>query len=219
MSVKVTDIMSRPVITITPDTGIKTAAELLVTHGISALPVVDSKGRLVGILSEADLISIEARPDPRSQATPLAPTAGSTPRNVAEIMTRDVVVVSAQSEVAEAARTMISRGVKRLPVMHGRHVVGIVSRRDLVKVIARTDERIEQEINGRLAELGLATAGSKVEVNEGVASVPVEYRGTTRRLVESAVLQVAGVLEVRFGAPNPGPKTDMPSGRSVAKKV
>ena len=180
------------------------AAELLVEHGISALPVVDSTGRLVGIISEADLIALEARPDPRSQATPLAPTAGSTPRNVAEVMTRDVVVVSAQSEVAEAARAMLNNDVKRVPVMSGRRVVGIVSRRDLVKVIARTDGRIEREINNRLTELGLATAGSTVKVTDGVATVAVDCQGTVRRLVESAVLQIAGVLEVRFGKPNPG---------------
>jgi CBS domain-containing protein len=204
--VKVTEIMSQPVITVTPETSIKSAAQLLVEHGISGLPVVNSKGRLVGIVSEADLISIEARPDPRSQATPLAPTAGSTPRNVAEVMTRDVVVVSAKSEVAQAARTLLNSDVKRVPVMNGRRVVGIVSRRDLVKVIARADEQIEGKINSLLAELGLATTGATVRVTDGVATVSVDYKGAARRLVESAVLQVAGVLEVRFAVSNPSAK-------------
>jgi CBS domain-containing protein len=204
--VKVTEIMSQPVITVTPETSIKSAAQLLVEHGISGLPVVNSKGRLVGIVSEADLISIEARPDPRSQATPLAPTAGSTPRNVAEVMTRDVVVVSAKSEVAQAARTLLNSDVKRVPVMSGRRVVGIVSRRDLVKVIARADEQIEGKINSLLAELGLTTAGARVRVTDGVATVPADYKGAARRLVESAVLQVAGVLEVRFAVSNPNAK-------------
>lgn len=203
---KVTEIMSQPVITVTPETSIKSAAQLLVEHGISGLPVVNSKGRLVGIVSEADLISIEARPDPRSQATPLAPTAGSTPRNVAEVMTRDVVVVSAKSEVAQAARTLLNSDVKRVPVMNGRRVVGIVSRRDLVKVIARADEQIEGKINSLLAELGLTTAGATVRVTDGVATVSVDYKGAARRLVESAVLQVAGVLEVRFAVSNPSAK-------------
>ncbi|HVC74904.1 MAG TPA: CBS domain-containing protein [Candidatus Micrarchaeaceae archaeon] len=216
---KVTEIMSQPVVTVTPGTGIKAAAELLVEHGISALPVVDSAGQLVGIVSEADLIAIEARPDPRSQATPLGPTAGSTPRSVAEVMTRDVVVVTTQSEVAEAAKTMLSSDVKRVPVMSGRRVVGIVSRRDLVKVIARTDSRIEAEVNNRLDELGLATAGSIVKVTDGVATVPVEREGTARRLMESAVLQVAGVLEVRFAEPAPNARADTPTTRSGAHEV
>ena len=201
---KVTEIMSQPVITVTPETGIKTAAELLVDHGISALPVVDSTGRLVGIVSEADLISIEVRPDPRSQATPLAPTAGSTPRSVADVMTPDVVVVSANSDIAQAAKTMLNSNVKRVPVMSGRRMVGIVSRRDLVKVIALADEQIESKINNLLAELGLTGAGDRVRVVNGVATVPVDYEGAARRLVESAVLQVAGVLEVRFAPSDPG---------------
>lgn len=204
--VKVTEIMSQPVITVTPETGIKTAAELLVEHGISALPVVDSTGLLVGIVSEADLIPIELRPDPRSQATPLAPTAGSTPRSVADVMTRDVVVVSAKSDIAQAARTMLNSDVKRVPVLSGRRMVGIVSRRDLLKVIARSDEQIERKINSLLAELGLMTQGATVTVTGGVATVPVGYEGVARRLVESAVLQVAGVLEVRFEAPRSGAK-------------
>jgi len=210
--------MSQPVVTVTPGTGIKTAAELLVEHGISALPVVDSAGQLVGIVSEADLIPIEARPDPRSQATPLGPTAGSTPRSVADVMTRDVAVVTTQSEVAEAAKIMLSRDVKRVPVLSGRRVVGIVSRRDLVKVIARTDARIEAEVNSRLAELGLATA-SNVRVTDGVAMVPVDREETVRRLVESAILQVAGVLEVRFVGTAPNVDRDTRSRRSAAPKV
>jgi CBS domain-containing protein len=216
--VKVTEIMSQPVVTVTPGTGIKTAAELLVEHGISALPVVDSAGQLVGIVSEADLIPIEARPDPRSQATPLGPTAGSTPRSVADVMTRDVVVVTTQSEVAEAAKIMLRRDVKRVPVLSGRRIVGIVSRRDLVKVIARTDARIEAEVNSRLAELGLATA-SNVRVTDGVAMVPVDREETVRRLVESAILQVAGVLEVRFVGTAPSVDRDTRSRRSAAPKV
>lgn len=216
---KVTEIMSQPVVTVTPETGIKTAAELLVEHGISGLPVVDSAGQLVGIVSEADLIPIEARPDPRSQATPLGPTAGSTPRSVAEVMTRDVVVVTTQSEVAEAAKIMLSRDVKRVPVLSGRRVVGIVSRRDLVKVIARTDARIEAEVNSRLAELGLATAASTVKVTDGVATVAVDREETVCRLVESAILQVAGVLEVRFVGTAPSVDRDTRSRRSAAPKV
>src|SRR5207253_2953665 len=137
---KVTAVMSSAVITIDPNSSIKQAARLLVSCGISALPVTDSTGRLVGIVSEADLIPIETRPDPRMQSTPIAPTAGTAPRTVADVMTRKVITVPVDTEVSQAARMMIEAEVKRLPVMDGERLAGIVSRRDLVKVIARRDE-------------------------------------------------------------------------------
>jgi len=89
--------MSRPVVTVTPEATIKEAAQLLIEHGISALPVLDAAGALVGIVSEADLVPLEARPDPRTQATPPAPSAGTMPRVVADVMTRRVLSVRATS--------------------------------------------------------------------------------------------------------------------------
>lgn len=194
--VKVTEIMSRPVITVTPDTSIKEAAGLLVERGISALPVLDPEGRLVGIVSERDLLPIETRPDPRSQATPLRPTAGTAPKSVAEVMTRDVLTVSAQSEVSQAARLMLDAGIKRVPVMQGRGVVGILSRRDLVRVIARRDIDIETEVGYRLGEV--MSGAFSVKVEDGVATIKLEEGERTRKLAESVALTVSGVLEVDF---------------------
>jgi CBS domain-containing protein len=204
--VKVAEIMSRAVVTVAPDDGVKAAARLLVDRGISALPVVDAKGRLVGIVSEADLLPMEQRPDPRSQATPLAPTAGTAPKTVAEVMTRDVVVVTADSEVSQAARIMLDLGIKRVPVMRGRRVVGIVSRRDLVRVIARRDRDIEVEIARRLGEVGAGIPASAVIVADGVVSIAAKEAG--HRLAESVALTVPGVLEVRFTTPAPNTRRD-----------
>jgi CBS domain-containing protein len=120
--VKVTEVMSRKVVTVTADTHVKEAGRLLVELGISALPVVDAKGVLVGIVSKSDM----------------APTTkASTAMAVADVMTTDVLTVAANSEVSKAARIMLESGVERLPVVHGRRVVGIVSRGDLVRVLAR----------------------------------------------------------------------------------
>jgi CBS domain-containing protein len=129
--VKVREIMSCPVFAVTPDSSIKEAAQVLVEHGISALPVLDANGALVGIVSEADLVPI--------------PGADQRPTAVAEVMTRQVLSVRAQSEVSQAARTMLDAGIKRAPVMSGRKVVGIVSRRDLVRVIARQHDAVQLE--------------------------------------------------------------------------
>lgn len=197
---KVTAVMSHPVITVAPGASVKDAASLLVTHGISALPVVDSGGELVGIISEADLLSIEARPDPRTQAMPIRPTAGSTPHAVSDVMTKKVITVTTGSELADAARIMIEAEIKRLPVMRGRRLVGIVSRRDLIRVIARRDGDLQAQLERRLKEVGFAGKNSAVTVRAGVATIATPDQGFERRLAESVALTVPGVLEVHFGS-------------------
>jgi len=197
---KVAEVMTRPVITVKAGTGIKEAARLLVDLGISALPVVDDYEVLVGIVSEADLLPIETWPDPLSQATPLAPTAGRSPKTVGEVMTRDVLTLSAGSEVSQAARLMLDEGLKTLPVVQGRRVVGILSRRDLVRLIARRDCDIEDEIEVRLRELGLGISPDAVNVAAGIATIRVDAEGSRRGLAESVALSVPGVLEVRLAA-------------------
>jgi CBS domain-containing protein len=197
---KVGEVMTRPVITVRADTGIKEAARLLVELGISALPVVDRYEVLVGIVSEADLLPLETRPDPRSQVTPLAPTAGRSPKTVAEVMTRDVLTVSAGSEISQTARMMLDNGIKSMPVVQGRRVVGIVSRRDLVRIIARRDKDVEDEVGLRLRELGLGIARDAVNVAAGIATIRIDADGSRRGLVESVALTVPGVLEVRLAA-------------------
>ena len=211
--------MSHPVITVTPGTGIKTAARLLVKRGISALPVVDEKGGLVGIVSEADLLQMETRADPRAQATPIAPTAGTTPRTVAEVMTRDVLVVDANSEVSQAARIMLEASIKRVPVVRGRQLIGILSRRDLVRVLARPDNGIEAEIVRRLGELGLGIAPGAVSVANGVVAIQIADHGSGRRLAESVALTVPGVLEVRFVTPKSGTKAGPRPPQTAGRRI
>ena len=195
---KVIEVMSHPVITVRPEASIKEAARLLVGNGISALPVVDSDGAMVGIVSEADLLPMETRPDPRTQATPIAPTAGSSPRFVSDVMTRRVVSVSPETEVSQAARTMIEAEVKRVPVVDDGRVVGIVSRRDMVRVIARSDDDLARDLDRRLSEIGLGLTEGAVDVVDGVASIELVDGVAGRRIAESVALTVPGILEVRF---------------------
>ena len=113
-------------------------------------------------------------------------------------MTKEVLVVAANGEVSQAARIMLEAGIKRVPVMRGRQVVGILSRRDLVKVIARHDDDIEAEIVSRLGQVGLEGSSCQVGVVDGVATIELADNGSGRRLAESVALNVPGVLEVRF---------------------
>jgi len=190
------DVMTSPAITVMPQTVCKDAAALLVNHRISALPVVDGEGRLVGLVSEADLLPLETTPDPRSQATPLPRRIEPLPRRVDEVMTPEVYTVDEDTDLGIVARRMLEANVKRFPVMRGEQVVGIVSRHDLVKVIARTDEDIQADVQRGLAEEGMRLTSLQVRVRDGVVELIGDRQ--TLRLAEILARSVPGVLEVRL---------------------
>jgi CBS domain-containing protein len=144
---KASDIMTAPVVTVEPDTSVRDIAELLFERRISAVPVLE-EGRLVGLVSEADLLhrrEIGTDHVPRSGSWWLRLfSADRTPeeyvkshaRRAREIMTRDVTTVAPDTPVAQIATLLETRGIKRVPVMHGGRLVGIVSRSNLVQALA-----------------------------------------------------------------------------------
>jgi CBS domain-containing protein len=118
------DIMTTPVITVRLDTPIKVAAALLVDHEVSALPVIDEHDELVGIVSEADLITLETNPDPRSSILHVLHREQPTPRTVAEVMTRDVVTLPEDVDAAHVARLMLEKRIKSIPIVSGQRPWG-----------------------------------------------------------------------------------------------
>jgi CBS domain-containing protein len=195
--VRVRDVMSSPVITVSPDTRLKEVAELLVGHGISAVPVVED-GELVGIVSEADLVPLELAPDPRAHLAPAADPPVDVPRVAAEVMTRAVVALHEDADAAEAGRLMLERRIRSVPVVRGRRVVGIVARRDLLEVLARHDEDIANDLETLLAaELG-APSRYRVTVRDGVVDLTGPPDPVDRRLATLLAQGVPGVLEVRL---------------------
>jgi CBS-domain-containing membrane protein len=117
---KVHEIMTPNVISVTQDAPVREVAQVLDRHRISGLPVCDGQGHIVGVISEYDLI---AKPD--------AHTAG-------EAMSRDVISVMEDTSVDEVRFLLVHRNIKRVPVLNGQRLVGIVSRADLVREIALT---------------------------------------------------------------------------------
>jgi CBS domain-containing protein len=192
------DAMTSPAITVTPETHCKEAATLLVRHRISALPVVDAEGHLVGLVSEADLLPMESTPDPRSQATPLPPRLEPLPRRVEDVMSPEVYTVDEDTDLGIVAQRMLEAGVKRFPVMRGDRVVGIVSRHDLVKVIARTDEDVEAGVKRALTDEGMRLTSLRVRVRDGVVELVGDGDRQTLRLAEILARSVPGVLDVRL---------------------
>lgn len=157
---KVRDVMTSAVITVQPETTFKETAQRLLDYGVTGLPVVDGEGRLVGLVTEADLMSKEAfgtrkhRPlealldQLTGEARWVGKAAGLT---AGQVMTTDVVTARPNEDIRVAARRMLDRQVKRLPVVEDDRLVGIVSRHDLLRLFHRSDADIAAEIETKLA--------------------------------------------------------------------
>lgn len=139
------DVMTRAVVTTVPSASIQDAARSLVEHRISGLPVVDGEGRVIGIITEADLMVRRTSPaeprswwhrflsDPERLAQDYRKTAGST---VGDVMTRAVICIDPGMPVEAVAVLLDRLAIKRVPVVADTRLVGIVSRADLVKALA-----------------------------------------------------------------------------------
>lgn len=188
------EIMTSPPITAVADLSIKDAIRLLDRHEITALPVVDEQERLVGIVSEADLIRDELVRDPRAHARAGDGEAEPSPKTVADVMTTGVLAVHESTDAADMARLMLDTGVKSIPVVHGQRVVGIVSRRDLIRVLAVTDDRIRDEIHELFAEAGLE--GWTATVTDGHVELSGHGSGRDARVAAILARTVGGVSRV-----------------------
>lgn len=190
------EIMTSPVLTVEPDTAVKDAVRLLDRHDITALPVVDEEGRLIGIVSEADLLQGELIQDPRAHARPTEPAHDQGTVSVSDVMTERVHTVREGADAADIARLMLETGVKSIPVVRGRQVVGVVSRRDLIRTLATSDEQIRDEIHNLIAEAGLS--GWEAEVVDGRVTLSGGGTGRDARVAAILARTVAGVSEVRL---------------------
>jgi CBS domain-containing protein len=148
------DVMVRDVATVHPDTDVTDAVKLLAEHDVSALPVVDDTGKLVGMLSEADLIHrVETGTEKRrpwwqealtGASTLAADFAKSHGKKVGEVMTPGVVSVAKNTPLSEIAAVLERNGIKRVPVVRDGRLVGIVSRSNLIQALASVVGRIDQ---------------------------------------------------------------------------
>lgn len=146
---RVKDVMSKPPVTVTPDTSLRDLAALLTEHEISGVPVVEG-GRIVGVVSASDIVDRERGPEEsharlswlRRQRRPRAASAST----VREAMRSRAITVEAWMSVYEAAWLMSSYDVNRLPVVERDELVGVITRSDLVRYFARSDRDIERDV-------------------------------------------------------------------------
>ncbi|WP_084959951.1 CBS domain-containing protein [Thermoactinospora rubra] len=210
MRTTVKDIMTTGVVSVTPRTPFKDVAETLIAHAVSAVPVLDGDGRVIGVVSEADLLRKEEfreqyyregyKPplkvrlrhrDARDKA------AGDT---AADLMTAPAVTIPRDATVTQAVRIMDERDVKRLVVVDGDGcLAGIVSRRDVLKVFTRDDADIAREIREQVLERGLWVNTGRVRVDVAHGVVTLSGRMNRRSEADIAVRltrRVNGVVDV-----------------------
>ncbi len=179
------NVMTSPAITVREDTTLQDVAATLAAHRISGLPVVDSTGALVGVISEADILRNE-RGEPTGE------------RVAREAMSAPAWTIEPPRPVAEAARLMLEHGVNRLPVVRDGELVGIVTRADLVRAFVRSDSEIAEEIRENVALLshGLDPNGLVIRVRNGDVEIGPLPSTADSEFVERVVRAIPGVVSV-----------------------
>jgi CBS domain-containing protein len=197
------NVMTHPVYTVAPDTSIVDAARLMLEHHVSGLPVVDADGKLVGILTEGDLLrraetGTEQR-RPRWLELVVGPGflaqeyVDAHARRVEQVMTENVASVTPQTRLSDLVHLMEKRRIKRLPVVVCGRVVGIVSRADLVHALVSAfgSRERDDEIRGRiLNEIANQPWGPRTSVAVAVSQGAVELTGTILDDRERTALKV-----------------------------
>jgi len=194
---RVRDVMSEPAVVVAPETAVKHAAALLDEHGFTCLPVVDSDGKLVGAVSEADLLMNRFPPDPR---IPLVERpereAGAA---VCDVMTDEVLTADPQDQVSDLLAALHTSGHRSVPVVAAGVVLGVVTYRDLVHALARDDVLIAADVRRRLDLYGATgrwtvdVHGGEVTLGGNAAADPLAC-SVAQRVAES----VLGVTRCRF---------------------
>jgi len=200
------ELMSTPVVTVSPETNLKEVAECMVAHRVSGVPVVDHFGRLVGIISETDLVSKleseEKRPGLAGLLDHLAQPVGEDrklhARTAAELMTSAVVTAPPDASVRELIHLMTGQGVNRIPIVESSRVIGIVTRADILRTLVRPDAAITEDVRWRLLhDLWIDPTPLTIDTRDGIVSIAGEAPTRSEaELVKSWAAATEGVVDV-----------------------
>ncbi|MEK1897448.1 MAG: CBS domain-containing protein [Rhizobium sp.] len=200
------DIMSTTVISISPSASVRHAVAVMLQNRVSGLPVVDDDGRVCGMVTEGDmLLRREIRVSPRI-ARPIETISEidleryihSNGWCVADVMSRDVIVARPDSEVADISESLQTHRIKRLPIVEGGKLVGIISRRDILRIIVdapttvlpKDDDAIRLAIRTRLrSDLGLTSQRVQVFVERGQVIVQGQVDSELKRKAVRALIE------------------------------
>lgn len=222
---KARDVMVAPVITVGPHTSITDVAKLLVEHGISAVPVVEDDGSIVGIVSEGDLVHRAETGTERRRSWWLqalmedsalaAEFVKAHSRLVADVMTREVVTATPDTPLHEIAALLERKMIKRVPIVADGRLVGIVSRANLIQALASGRKELEMPISDKaIRDTLLATLEGQrwahttmlnVTVADGVVDLwGIVNSGEERKAIRVAAESIPGVRAINdYMAPRP----------------
>lgn len=190
----VREIMTIPAHSLTLGGSMEVAIQLLARAHVSALPVVDHDHRVVGIISEADVLRVHLAPDPRAHLRPVAAPQDPWPTTLDEVMTPDPVTVLESADIADVGQLLADTGWKSVPVTQEGRLVGIVSRSDILRALTTSDSSIRRRLTREFAELGRARWG--LSVVEGQVTVTGTRGKREARLAEGMASAVPGVRRV-----------------------
>jgi len=191
----VRDVMTTQVVSVRPDARVKEAIQLLDEHQITAMPVVDADGSLVGVVSEADVLRDALMPDRRTHEIPVEIEGRAKALTVNDVMTHLPMSVTADADLSIAASVLVDTSIKSLPVVDGDRVVGMVSRRDVIAVLAKSDPLIEAEVDELLRS---ADVECEVDVLDGMVSLSGPTESHAREIARVLASTVPGVVGVSF---------------------
>lgn len=194
-------VMSTPAVTVTPETSVKSAAEIMSARGFTVLPVVDANLELVGIVSEGDLIADRFPRDARQPAR-IDEETEHLPTTVGAVMTRVVISAALHEAIRAVIARMRAARVRAVPVCDEGRVVGVVTYQDLVRVLARDDKRIAADVR-RILRFYTSPDRFIVRAHEGALELvdtmeKAEEWPTVRHLTE----QVPGVVTAQVVRPS-----------------
>jgi CBS domain-containing protein len=190
----VRELMTSPATSLLAGARLEAAVQVLAAQRITAVPIVDAYGHVVGIISDADVLREGLPQDPRAHLRPIEEPTAAWHQLVDEVMTVDPVTVGADSDAARAAELMADMGWKSLPVVRDRQLVGVISRSDLMRALATPDVELQERIAYEFMQIGREEWTPRV--TRGVVTLRGVASGREARLARAIAETLPGVRRV-----------------------
>jgi predicted transcriptional regulator len=190
----VRELMTSPATSLRAGARLEAAVQVLAAQHITAVPIVDAQGHVVGIISDADVLREGLPRDARAQLRPIEEPAQAWHQLVDEVMTVDPVTVGADTDAARAAELMADMGWKSLPVVRDRQLVGVISRSDVMRALATPDVELQERIAQEFMKIGREEWTP--QVTDGVVILRGVASGREARLARAIAETLPGVRRV-----------------------